>query len=116
MRRVRNQFFNRALVFLATTPAVSMAADLVPCSAGDANDTKVCIAAPAGILASSTKASSLVTTLNWFLLAGSIVCCVIFFLKCASRLSDDQYKEAIGPGLGAGLAGLTLYIAYQLVK
>lgn len=109
-------FHLTTLVFPIGTAVAEETGNVVACEGTTGDGAKVCVQAPEGIISGSDKAKEFVKTLNWLLMAASIIACVAFLLKASARLSDEQYKEAIGPGVGAGIAALSMYIAYQLIS
>ena len=96
-------------IYAANEGAVGM------CDAGN-GEQRACIQGPEGIIAGSAKVSGFVATMNWILIASSLGLCVMCLLKASSRLSDEQYREAIGPSVGAGVAALAMFIAYKMLN
>lgn len=83
------------------------------CSGGGSN--KACIEGPSGLFKDNQKAKDSVAAFNWLLLAVSLVACIIFGIKCSKALSDEHYLGAVGPGAGAVVSGIVMFLAYSIV-
>ena len=83
---------------------------------GGTGVNKACIDGPAGLFKDNQKAKDSVEAFNWLLLAVSIIACVIFGIKCSKNLSDENYLGAVGPGAGAVVAGIVMFLSYSIVS
>lgn len=82
---------------------------------GTGGESKACLTAPAGTLKDSQKTKDFVTFMQWALFLGGAVACVMFGLKCASKISDEQWRESLGPGVGSFIAGAMSFIAFKFI-
>ncbi len=79
-------------------------------------NTQGCISAPQGILAQSNKAKGIADFFNWILLSAALVGCIVFGVKAAKKLNDEDFTGAIGPFLGSMLSGIISFVAYTVVS
>ena len=104
------KFRNLPYVILAMIVTSNLYADI--CDPVD----QACLSAPQGILSGNVKAGQAVSFINWLLMSVSMVGVIVFGMKAARKMSDEQWFSALGPGVGAIVCGLTTYIAYSVVK
>ena len=81
---------------------------------GDTANT-ACIAKPQGILTTLPKAGLTVQTLNWALMSVGVVLGATCIYRCSVKLNDEDYRGAIGPGVGAAVAMLSLFLVRQFI-
>ncbi|MBF0206346.1 MAG: hypothetical protein HQK53_05600 [Oligoflexia bacterium] len=72
--------------------------------------------APEGILKNNVKVKDTTTTMNWILKSVALVMTIIFGINAGKKLNDEQYTGAIGPILGAVLAGTATFLAYSITS
>ena len=77
---------------------------------------QACLTKPTGILSGNTKVGDSVTFFNWLLFSASMAGAIIFGIKAARKLSDEQWFPALGPMLGSLVCGLATYIASSVIN
>lgn len=99
--------FFSLLAFLSIFPLTSNAQT---CS-GEGSVSKACIKNPEGLLAGNEKAAKSVSLVNWVFGAVSLAGAIMFGMKGAKKLSDEDYVASVGPFSGAIICGITLWLA-----
>lgn len=97
------------IIFLAVYNANLLAND---CNTNE----QACLSKPDGILSNNAKVGDSVEFFNWLLFSISMGGAIIFGIKAARKLSDEQWFPALGPMLGSVLCGLTTYIAFSVIN
>jgi len=101
-----------SLLSLSTTLFLASEKALAAC---DPN-TQGCISTPEGILAQSDKTKGIADFFNWILLSAALIGCIVFGVKAAKKLNDEDFTGAIGPFLGSMLSGIISFVAYTVVS
>jgi hypothetical protein len=71
---------------------------------------------PTGILKDNEKFKGVTQTINWGFKAVCGIATITFIIKAAKSFSDENYMGAIGPTVGALLAGTALFVAFTLMN
>jgi hypothetical protein len=77
---------------------------------------QACVGAPEGILSGNEKITGAATFLNWLLFSASMVGAIVFGIRAAKKLSDEQWFSALGPGVGSMVCGLVTYISFTVIN
>lgn len=77
---------------------------------------QACLTAPEGILSGNAKVDQAMTFINWMFFSVSMGGAIVFGMKAAKKLSDEQWGPAIGPMAGSILCGLTTYVAFSIIN
>lgn len=106
MKRIRNLSYY-LLALLMTNKVFAQTCD---------PSDQACLTAPEGILSGNAKAGQAMTFFNWVLFSVSMAGAIIFGMKAAKKLSDEQWVSSLGPMFGSLLCGITTYVAYSVVN
>lgn len=83
---------------------------------GMGSESTACLSGPKGIIKDSKKAADMIDTINWIFGTAGIVITILCGYRVSNKLYDEDFKGAIGPGVGGCVSILVLFIVYQFIK
>ena len=71
---------------------------------------------PRGLLADNEKVKKASSTISWIIQIGALIATICFLLMAGNKLSQDDFKGAIGPFLGALVTGISSFLANSIMN
>lgn len=105
------------IVYILLSPfiALSASSDMYK-DCGMGSESTACLSGPKGIIKDSKKAQDVIDTINWIFGTVGIAITIFCGYKVSNKLYDEDYKGAVGPGVGGCVSILVLFIVYQFIK
>lgn len=77
---------------------------------------KAKIESPEGLMRNNTKIKDAADTLNWVVSSVCLLATIFFGVNAGKKLNDEQYTSAVGPLVGAVVAGTATFLAHSIMN